>query len=59
MSDKRAANAARVRALTMGLAVAGVAGTGALGGLAWASDHSGGVDSGNTGAVAATSDPAA
>lgn len=44
MNDQRAANAARVRALTVGLAVAGVVGTGALGGLAWAQDHGGDAD---------------
>jgi hypothetical protein len=44
VNDQRAANAARVRGLTVGLAVAGVVGTGALGGLAWAQDHGGDAD---------------
>ena len=39
MEDRRAANAAKVRALTTGLAVAGVVGTGVLGGIAYAQDH--------------------
>jgi hypothetical protein len=45
VNDQRAANAARVRALTVGLVVSGVVGTGALGGLAWAQDHAGDADS--------------
>lgn len=48
MKDKRAANAAKVRTMTVGLAVAGVVGTGALGGLAWAQDHSADGDAGET-----------
>jgi hypothetical protein len=48
VTDRRAANAARVRTLTVGLAVAGVVGTGALGGLAWAQGQSGEADSSGT-----------
>jgi len=49
VTDQRAANAARVRRMTVGLVVAGVVGTGAFGGLAWAQDHHGTAEDVSTG----------